>query len=132
RRSSMRGVPLAWLQLSFEKRRFVAALAGITFAVVLMLMELGLREVLYRAATRIPTHVAGDLVMVHPQYEFLYALRSFSERRLYSALAADGVQAVVPIYMQMGTWKDPSTLREHRISVIGAPPTSDALDVPSL
>jgi putative ABC transport system permease protein len=128
----MRGVPLAWLQLSFEKRRFVAALAGITFAVVLMLMELGLREVLYRASARIPTHVAGDLVMVHSQYEFLYALRSFSARRLYSALAADGVQAVVPVYSQMGSWKDPVTRREHRIFVIAAPASSEVLDVPSL
>jgi putative ABC transport system permease protein len=128
----MRGVPLAWLQLSFERRRFYAALAGITFAVVLMLMELGLREVLYRASARIPTHVAGDLVMVHAQYEFLYALRSFSERRLYSALAAGGVQAVVPVYSQMGTWKDPATLHEHRIFVIAAPAASQVLDVPSL
>ncbi len=128
----MRSVPLAWLQLTFEKRRFVAAIAGITFAVVLMLMELGMREVLYRASARIPTHVAGELVMMHPQYEFLYALRSFSQRRLYSALASDGVQAVVPVYLQMGTWKDPATLREHRISVIGAPPTKDVLDLPAL
>src|SRR5919197_2918318 len=101
----MRGVPLAWLQLTFEKRRFAAALAGITFAVVLMLMELGLREVLYRAAARIPEHVAGDLVMISPQYEFLYALRPFSERRLYSVLSSPGVAAVVPIYLQMGAWK---------------------------
>src|SRR5262249_4903243 len=128
----MRRVPLAWLQLTFEKRRFVAALAGIAFAVVLMLIELGVREVLYRASARIPTHIAGELVMVHAQYEFLYATRCFSRRLLYSALACDGVQSVVPVYLQMGTWKDPETLHEHRISVIGAPPTSDVLDLPAL
>lgn len=128
----MRRVPLAWLQLTFEKRRFAAALAGITFAVVLMLMELGLREVLYRAAARIPEHVAGELVMISPQYEFLYAPRTFSERRLYSALSAAGVRAVVPLYLQMGAWKDPDTRTEHRIAVIGAPPGADALDLPGL
>src|SRR5437764_513694 len=128
----MRGLPLAWRQITFERRRFVAALAGITFAVVLMLMELGLREVLYRASARIPSHVAGDLVMVHAQYEFLYALRGFSERRLYAALGADGVEAVVPIYLQMGVWKDPATRREHRIAVLAAPGIDDALDLPSL
>jgi heterocyst specific transport system permease protein len=128
----MRGIPLAWLQLTFEKRRFVAALAGITFAVVLMLMQLGLREVLYRAASRIPEHVAGELVMLSPQYESLNAIRSFSERRLYSALSSPDVQTVVPVYLQMGAWKDPATRSEHRIAVIGAPPTKDALELPEL
>ena len=128
----MRGVPLAWLQLTFEKRRFAAALAGITFAVVLMLMQLGLREVLYRAASSIPEHVAGQLVMMSPHYESLNALRSFSERRLYSALSSPDVQAVVPVYLQMGAWKDPASRTEHRIAVVGAPPTKDALDLPEL
>ena len=32
----LRGIPLAWLQLKHEKLRFVAAIAGITFAVVLV------------------------------------------------------------------------------------------------
>ncbi len=128
----MRGVPLAWLRLNYEKRRFFAAVAGITFAVVLMLMQLGLREVLYRASMRIPDHLAGELVMINPQYEFLYALKSFSQRRLYGALAADSVHAVVPVYLQMGTWKDPSTLREHTISVIGAPANRQVLDLPAL
>src|SRR5215467_3072222 len=128
----MRGVPLAWLRLNYEKRRFFAAVAGITFAVVLMLMQLGLREVLYRASMRIPDHLAGELVMINPQYEFLYALKSFSQRRLYSALASDSVNTVMPIYLQMGTWKDPSTLREHTISVIGAPANRQVLDLPAL
>jgi putative ABC transport system permease protein len=123
---------LAWLQLTFEKRRFVAALAGITFAVVLMLMQLGLREVLFRASSLVPAHVAGDLVMLHRQYEFLYALRSFSERRLHSALAVPGVAAVTPAYLQMGSWKNPVTRDEHRIAVIGVPASSEALDLPSL
>ncbi len=128
----MARLPLAWLQLSFEKRRFAAAVAGVTFAVVLMLMQLGLREVLYRASARIPTHVAGDIVMTHAPYEFLYALRSFSERRLYGAVAVDGVASVVPMYLEMGVWKAPDTREEHRIAVIAAPPTADALDLPAL
>jgi len=123
---------LAWLQLSFEKRRFAAALAGITFAVVLMLMQLGLREVLYRASSLVPTHVAGDLVMLHRQYEFLYALRSFSEHRLHTALAVPGVRSVTPVYLQMGNWKNPDTRDDHRIAVIGVPASADALDLPPL
>ena len=128
----MGSILLAWLQLTFEKRRFFAALAGITFAVVLMLMQLGLREVLYRASSLVPAHVAGDLVMLHRQYEFLYALRSFSEHRLHSALAVPGVRSVTPAYLQMGSWKNPDTGDDHRIAVIGVPASGDVLDLPPL
>ena len=112
----MRRVPVAWLQLTHEKRRFAAAVAGVTFAVALMLMQLGLRAVLYRAATRIPEHLAGDLVMISPRYEYLYALTSFSELRLYSALAVRGVTSVAPMHLAMGLWRHPSTHQAHRIS----------------
>jgi len=125
-------VPLAWLQLTKEKRRFAAAVAGITFAVVLMLMQLGLRAVLYKTATRLPDHLAGDLVMISPQYEYLYAMSSFSERRLDSALAVRGVRSVAPISIDMGVWRDPQQRREHRIFVIGVPSDRDAIDLPDL
>jgi putative ABC transport system permease protein len=97
-----------------------------------MLMQLGLRAVLYRAATRIPDHLAGELVMISPQYEYLYALTSFSERRLDSALAVPGVRSVAPIHIDMGVWRDPATMREHRIFVIGVPSSQDALDLPDI
>ena len=42
------------------------------------------------------------------------------------------MQAVVPVYLQMGAWKDPASRTEHRIAVVGAPPTKDALDLPEL
>jgi len=125
-------VPLAWLQLTKEKRRFAAAVVGITFAVVLMLMQLGLRAVLYKTATRLPDHLAGDLVMISPQYEYLYAMSSFSERRLDSALAVRGVRSVAPISIEMGVWRDPQRRREHRIFVIGVPSDRDAIDLPDL
>ena len=128
----MRRVPVAWLQLTHEKRRFAAAVAGVTCAVALMLMQLGLRAVLYRAATRIPEHLAGDLVMISPRYEYLYALTSFSERRLYSALAVRGVTSVAPMYLEMGLWRHPSTRQAHRIFVIGVPTGTNVFDLPDL
>ena len=38
-----RAVPYAWLQLKQDKLRLLAAVGGITFAVVLVFMQLGLR-----------------------------------------------------------------------------------------
>ena len=37
----MTRTPLAWLNLTHDKRRFALSLAGVGFAVVLMFIELG-------------------------------------------------------------------------------------------
>ncbi|MBO5780936.1 MAG: hypothetical protein J6R08_00530 [Opitutales bacterium] len=42
------GIPLSWLQLTGEKKRFYVALAGITFAVAMMLFQMGLRAALFK------------------------------------------------------------------------------------
>lgn len=128
----MREIPLAWLQLTKEKRRFAAALAGITFAVVLMLTQLGLRDVLYRASTRIPDHLQGDLVVANAQYEYLYDTQHFSRHELYRALALDSVYSVAPLYLGMVSWRDPVHLSEHRISIVGITPSHPALQLPGL
>ena len=44
--------PLAWLQLKKERLRFAVALAGVAFAVVLILMQLGFREAMFASAVR--------------------------------------------------------------------------------
>lgn len=128
----MRDVPLAWLQLVHERRRFFVALAGIVFAVILMLMQLGLRAVLYRAATRIPDHLTGDLVITSAHYEYLYAARPFSRRQLYQAMAVEGVRSVGPMYLGNATWREPSSLREHKIFAIGINPSQPVLELPGL
>jgi putative ABC transport system permease protein len=40
------GIPIGWLQLKREKLRFAVALLGVSFAVILILMQLGFREAL--------------------------------------------------------------------------------------
>ena len=41
---------LAWRQLALQRSRLVVALAGVVFAVVLMLMQLGFRTALFESA----------------------------------------------------------------------------------
>ena len=44
---------LAWLQLRRQKVRFAVALAGVAFAVVLMFMQLGFMDALFRSAVNV-------------------------------------------------------------------------------
>ncbi len=122
----MAGVPLAWRQLRNEKRRLAAAVLGIAFAVVLMLMQLGLRGVVLDAAVLHYARLDADLVMLSPQYEYLEATKNFSSSRLYQALAVDDVASVVPLYMALIPWKDPATLEESMLLVLGFDPRTGA------
>jgi len=85
---------LAWRQLRHEKGRLVVALVGVAFAVVLMFMQLGFMDALFRSAVALHRRLNADLVLVHPHYDVLGKPTAFPRRRLHQALAADGVVAV--------------------------------------
>jgi putative ABC transport system permease protein len=117
-------VPLAWLQLTYEKSRLLVAIAGITFAVVLMFLQLGFRDALFTSAIRLQSNLVGDLVIISPQSTNLVGMRNFSQRRLYQALGMKEVESVNPIYLGLAAWKiqeDPAG-QTRNILVLGANP----------
>jgi putative ABC transport system permease protein len=117
-------VPLAWLQLTYEKSRLLVAIAGITFAVVLMFLQLGFRDALFTSAIRLQSNLVGDLVIISPQSTNLVGMRNFSQRRLYQALGMKEVASVNPVYIGLGAWKiqeDPAG-QTRNILVLGANP----------
>jgi putative ABC transport system permease protein len=128
----MGGIPLAWLQLMREKQRFAVAVAGIAFAVILMLVQLGLRDALYESATKPIDHLQGDLIITSSQYEYLFSTDNFTQRRLYSALALDDVEWVAPLYLGVGTWRQPETYEERKILVLGFIPSTPVVDFPEV
>ncbi len=125
-------VPLAWLQLTHERLRLLAAVAGITFAVVLMLVQLGFREALFTTSSLVQDRLQADLVLTSKQYDYLVFSRYFTRRRLYQTLAFDGVESVWPVYLGFAQWKNPEDLRERSILVIGYDPAASALAVPGI
>ncbi len=124
--------PLGWRQLAHEKRKLAAALAGIAFAVTLMLMQLGFKDALYVSATLLHRSLDGDLVLVSPLYEALLSTEGLSERRLRQALADEAVERVSALRWSLGGWKNPWTLRRRSILVIGLEPDKPGLWLPGL
>ena len=105
----IRRVPLAWKNLTHRKVRFVVAVAGITFAVLLMFVQFGFRAALMDSNTHLLRLLKGELVIVHRGKNALMVKQPFSRRRIEQARAVDGVRAVYPIYMEMmsSLWKNP-------------------------
>lgn len=127
-----RKIPLAWLQLSREKSRLVVAIAGIAFADILMFMQLGFRDALFDSSTRLHRSLTGDIVLISPRSQALISMQSFSRRRLYQTLAVPEVQAVSPLYLAIGTWKNPVDNSEQSILVLGISPTNSVLNLPEV
>jgi putative ABC transport system permease protein len=120
-------IPLAWLQLSHEKVRLLVAIAGISFADILMFMQLGFRDALFDSAVKFHTNVSGDIFLISPQSTALIAMKSFPRRRLYQSLAFKDVDSVTPIYLGFGIWKNPENKSTRQIMIIGFNPADKQL-----
>ncbi|MGB3402674.1 MAG: ABC transporter permease DevC [Microcoleaceae cyanobacterium] len=113
-------LPTAWLQLRHQKIRLLVALSGVIFSVVIVFMQLGIRDALFDSSVRFHQGLEGDVFLISPRSTSLIAMESFPERRLSQALAFDEVKLVSPIYLDFGQWKNPETRDYWRnIFVIG-------------
>jgi putative ABC transport system permease protein len=125
-------IPLAWLQLVREKARLAIALAGIAFAVILMMMQLGFQDALFESSVVLHRRFKTDIVLINPQSTALIAMRSFARSRLYQAQGVPGVESVVPVYLDFGFWKNPETRETRQIMVLAFDPDQSILDMPQV
>ena len=124
-------IPLSVAQLSHQKVRLAVALTGISFANILIFMQLGLRSVLFDGVTHLHSHLYGDLYLISRRSLYL-GDKPFSRRHLYQAAAVEGVKTASPFYYADSSWKNPETQQIHKVSVIGFNPAQPVLDLPDV
>ncbi|MBO3460390.1 ABC transporter permease DevC [Aetokthonos hydrillicola Thurmond2011] len=127
-----RKTPLAWRQLMKEKTRVTVAVAGIAFADILMFLQLGFQGALFDAAVKPHRNLQADLVLINPQFQTLFSVKSFSRARLYQVLSYEGVESVSYVYVGTGQWRNPATLLERAILVWGIDPVKPAFNFPEV
>jgi putative ABC transport system permease protein len=116
------GIPLAWLQLTAERKRFAAAVAGITFAVTMMLFLMGLHTALYKQALA-PFHkLRADIYLLSPQYEYIGLPRTVHAGALWRARALPEVEAALPLWMSPLPLKNPRTGKWRDLFVMAFEP----------
>lgn len=125
-------IPLAWLQLIREKVRLCVALAGIAFAVILMMMQLGFRDALFDSSVTFHVSLNTDIVLISPQSTTLIAMKSFARSRLYQALAIPEVASVSPLYLNRALWRNPETRGTRQIFLIGFDPDDQVFNLPGV
>jgi len=120
--------PLGWLQLRHRPVRLLVALAGIGFAVLLIMMQLGFRSALFESAVRFHERLNYDIALFSTDSVFIVRPQPFSVRRLYQALGDESVASVSPVHIFPGVWKNPWNNDRRSISVFGFDPEVDILD----
>lgn len=120
---------LAWRQLIREPLRLLIAVSGVAFAVILIFMQLGFEKALFDSSVNFHQRLAGDLVMLSPQSDFLVSMKPFSRRRLYQAGGIAGVAEIRPIYIGLHLWRNPENFSTRKIFIVGFDPRDSTLDL---
>jgi putative ABC transport system permease protein len=122
-------MPLGWLQLKHKPLRLIVALSGISFAVLLIMMQLGFRSALFESAVRFHERLDYDIALFSPDSVFIVRPQPFSIRRLYQTLGFDAVEDVTPVYIFPSVWKNPWDNMRRSINTIGFHPDSPLLAI---
>jgi putative ABC transport system permease protein len=98
-------IPFTFLSLVHQKRRTAIAIAGVTFANVLIFMQLGFLGAAEKAATLLVGKLDYDIALASPEYLYINRPGDFFRSRLYQALAQPEVEQVMPFYIGINAWR---------------------------
>jgi putative ABC transport system permease protein len=134
-----RNVPLAWLNLTHDVRRFVLFSLGIALAVVLIFVEYGFRNSLLDSNELLIQKLNADLAVVSGRRAALPFRESFARHRLTQIAGLPGVRSVHPVYLEynFSFVRNPAEPPDERppnrpIRVIGIDPQAHLLKFPEL
>jgi putative ABC transport system permease protein len=98
--------PLAWRNVLHSRMRSFVALSGVSFALVLIFMQLGFRQAAQLSATLVYNNLDFDLMVVSPLYMFLGRPRDFPVATLEKVRSCEGVESVAPVWLGWGEWRN--------------------------
>ncbi len=122
-----RKIPLAWLLLSRQPLRLLVAIAGISFAGILMFMQLGFRDGLFDASVTVHKLLDADLVLISPRSKSSISMSGFPRRRLIQTLAQKDVETIAPVNLNYLLWRNPENLKTRSILALGFNPEDSLL-----
>ena len=117
-----RRIPLSWMLLTRQPVRLLVALAGISFAGILMFMQLGFRDGLFDASVTVHRLFDADLVLISPRSASSVRMAGFPRRRLIQTLADPSVEGVTPVHWGLMLLRNPETRRNRAILALGFNP----------
>jgi putative ABC transport system permease protein len=124
--------PLAWRNLLHNKVRTAVAVAGVTFAVVLIFMQMGFHGAVETTATLVYNALRFDVMIRSPEYLHISDPRWFPIERVRQAAQLPAVKSATPFYIESSLWKNPKNGRSRGILAIGVKPEDDVFKSPQI
>ena len=124
-------LPIGWLQLVHNRFRLAAALAGVAFADILILMQLGFLGAMIESIKFPYRQMNADILLSASDMNTLADGSPLPRQRMFEALAVPGVSAATPLYYAKTDWKQPDgTIRT--LDTFGIDPTVPTFKTPGI
>jgi putative ABC transport system permease protein len=130
--SLLKRTPLAWLNLTHDRRRLLTSLGGVAFAVLLMFMFNGFKNALYDSQVQLLQLLNADIIITNTQKYNMFVPEPFARRRLYQARAFEGVEDAYPLYINTANWKNAETKATRPVRVLAFNPQDPVLRLPEV
>ena len=108
--------------LTRQPVRLLVALAGISFAGILMFMQFGFRDGLFEASVTVHRLFDADLVLISPSSVNSVQMEGFPRRRLVQSLADSRVKGISPVHWGLMLWRNPETKGTRSLLALGYDP----------
>jgi putative ABC transport system permease protein len=121
-----RRVPLAWRNLVADRWRLLRSSAGIAFAVLLMLVQLGFERAFFGASLNAVSRLNGDLVVMSASKYRFAAHQPFAPRDFETIKTVSGVATAAPLYADWLDffWTSPVDDKPHLVRVFALDPVA--------
>ena len=119
-----RSVPLAWRNLVANKQRLLRSAAGIGFAVLLILMQLGFEQAFFDSTLEVIRALDGD-ILIQSVHKYQFGTRDpFPIADLDTAREVTGVASARPLYADWFDffWKNPADGKAFLVRAFGFNP----------
>ena len=118
--------PLARRNLFHDKVRLTVTVTGIVFAVVLIVVELGLFVGFTSTTSGLVDHSGADLWVTSKHVPYVELGVPFNERKFYQVKAVPGVAEAQKIMIRWTQWKRPDG-RAESVQIVGINPDAQIL-----
>jgi putative ABC transport system permease protein len=127
--------PLGWLQLRRNPARLAVAVAGVAFANLLILLQLGVMGALFDSVAKPVTMLEADILLLSPDARIIGQLGTLPRRRLFQALGVEGVAGGTALQVGQVEIRQPAATPGERfatVTVFGIDPDARATRNPAV
>jgi putative ABC transport system permease protein len=127
-----RRTSLALLNVLASPTRAMVSISGVTFALLLIFVQLGFRHAVANTASIIFGKLKFDIILRSPEYLHLYEARTIDRRFLELAASHPEVETIDPFWITLTKWQSPDGMSINAMAMMAMPPGRQLLDVPEL